>query len=48
MGPFCGLVKGRRTFSVGLSRSLRMAPSKASLVVTTTRSPGRTRSTGSE
>ena len=48
IGPFCGLTKGIVSTRDGRSRSVLIAPSKASRVSTTIRSPARTVSTGSE
>ena len=48
MGPFCGLTNGIRNFSVGLSCSVRIAPSNASRVSMRIRSPGLTVRTGLE
>ena len=48
IGPFCGFRNGTVSFSLMLSCSVLIAPSKASRVSTTTRSPGLMCSTGSE
>ena len=48
IGPFCGLTKGMVSRADGRSASVCIAPPKASMVSTITRSPGRMCSTGSE